>query len=106
VHPCSTNTRDLTVSAERNLVATVGGGAARGTHAVVEVALAREATGDLAGRGLATHLAVLHGRGADPVDAGVSADGVVLGVNKDDLEVLVGGVLSNPVGVFIRVLMG
>lgn len=36
---------------------------------------------------------------ADPVDAGITADGLVLGVNEDDLEVLVGGVLIDPVGV-------
>lgn len=36
---------------------------------------------------------------ADPVDAGVAADGLVLGVDTDDLEVLVGGVLVDPVGV-------
>jgi hypothetical protein len=36
---------------------------------------------------------------ADPVDAGITADGLVLGVNTDDLEVLVGGVLVDPVGV-------
>lgn len=36
---------------------------------------------------------------ADPVDTGVAADGLVLGVDTDDLEVLVGGVLVDPVGV-------
>lgn len=36
---------------------------------------------------------------ADPVDAGVTADGLVLGVDKDNLEVLVGRVLVDPVGV-------
>lgn len=36
---------------------------------------------------------------ADPVDAGIAADGLVLGVNEDNLEVLVGGVLVDPVGV-------
>lgn len=36
---------------------------------------------------------------ADPVDAGITANGLVLGVNEDDLEVLVGGVLVDPVGV-------
>lgn len=35
----------------------------------------------------------------DPVDAGVTADGLVLGVDKDNLVVLVGGVLVDPVGV-------
>jgi hypothetical protein len=36
---------------------------------------------------------------ADPVDAGITTDGLVLGVDKDDLVVLVGGVLVDPVGV-------
>ena len=36
---------------------------------------------------------------ADPVDAGIAADSLVLGVNEDDLEVLVGRVLVDPVGV-------
>lgn len=35
----------------------------------------------------------------DPVDAGVAADGLVLGVDKDDLVVLVGRILVDPVGV-------
>lgn len=35
----------------------------------------------------------------DPVDAGIAADGLVLGVDKDNLEVLVGGVLVDPVRV-------
>ena len=35
----------------------------------------------------------------DPVDAGVAADSLVLGVNEDDLVVLVGRVLVDPVGV-------
>ena len=35
----------------------------------------------------------------DPVDAGIAADGLVLRINKDDLEVLVGRVLVNPVRV-------
>ena len=38
-------------------------------------------------------------RVADPVDAGIPADGLVLGVDEDDLEVLVGRVLVDPVGV-------
>lgn len=36
---------------------------------------------------------------ADPVDAGIAADSLVLGVDADDLEVLVGRVLVDPVGV-------
>lgn len=37
--------------------------------------------------------------GADPVDAGITTDSLVLGVDKDDLVVLVGGILVDPVGV-------
>ena len=36
---------------------------------------------------------------ADPVDASIAADSLVLGVDEDNLEVLVGGVLVDPVGV-------
>lgn len=35
----------------------------------------------------------------DPVDARITADGFVLWVDEDDLKVLVGGVLVDPVGV-------
>jgi hypothetical protein len=36
---------------------------------------------------------------ADPVDAGIVADSSVVRIDKDDLEVLVGGILVDPVGV-------
>lgn len=65
---------------------------------VVAVTLV-ETTGALAGGGKATSLAVLVDGVDDPVDAGVDADGLVLGVDQDDLEVLVGRVLVDPVGV-------
>ena len=35
----------------------------------------------------------------NPVDAWVTADGLVVGINKNDLVVLVGGVLVDPVGI-------
>ena len=50
-------------------------------------------------RGQTAQLTVLVDGVADPVDAGVLADGGVEGVNQDDLEPLVDGVLSNPVRV-------
>jgi hypothetical protein len=53
----------------------------------------------LAGRGKATEFAVLVDGVDDPVDASILADGLVLGVDEDDLEVLVGRVLVDPVGV-------
>ena len=43
--------------------------------------------------GEATKLTVLVYRVADPVDAGVTADGLVEGVDHDHLEPLVNGVL-------------
>ena len=58
-----------------------------------------ETTALLAGGGKATGLAVLVDGVDDPVDAGVDADGLVLGVDEDDLVVLVGAVLVDPVGV-------
>jgi hypothetical protein len=66
---------------------------------VVEAVTLSETTGLLAGGGEATRLAVLVDGGDDPVDAGIAADGLVLGVDEDDLEVLVGGVLVDPVRV-------
>jgi hypothetical protein len=42
---------------------------------------------------------VLHHRGDNPVDSGVPTDGLVLWVDQDDFEVLVGRVLADPVRV-------
>lgn len=47
----------------------------------------------LAGSSQAAHLAVLVHRVADPVDACVAADGLVGGVDENDFEEFVGGVL-------------
>lgn len=46
-----------------------------------------------------TGLTVLVDWVGDPVDASIAADGLVVGVNADDLEVLVDTVLVDPVGV-------
>ena len=66
---------------------------------VVELVSTAETTALLAGGGETTSLAVLVDGLDDPVDARVAADGLVLGVDADDLVVLVGGVLVDPVGV-------
>ena len=58
-----------------------------------------DTTGLLAGGGETASLTVLVHGVDDPVDAGVTADGLVLGVDEDDLVVLVGAVLVDPVGV-------
>ena len=71
---------------------------ATGAGVVEEVALV-DTTRLLAGRGETTSLAVLVDGLGDPVDAGIAADSLVLGVDENNLVVLVGGVLVDPVGV-------
>jgi hypothetical protein len=58
-----------------------------------------QSTGALASGGESTQFTVLLDRIADPVDLGVTADGVVVWVDADDFEVFVGGILGDPVGV-------
>lgn len=57
---------------------------------LVEAVSFAQATALLAGRGETTSLAVLVDGLDDPVDAGVAADGLVLGIDEDDFVVLVG----------------
>jgi hypothetical protein len=72
----------------------------RATNGVVgAVALDAKTTVLAASGGKTTSLSVLVDRVNDPVDSGVVADSEVLGIDKDDLVVLVGGILVNPVGV-------
>ncbi|GMT25949.1 hypothetical protein PFISCL1PPCAC_17246, partial [Pristionchus fissidentatus] len=72
----------------------LGAGSSLGLGELVSLA---QSTGLATSGGEATHLAMLVDRSADPVELCVSADGLVLGVNKDDLEELVGGILGDPV---------
>jgi hypothetical protein len=60
---------------------------------VVAGTLSAQTTELLASRGETTQLTVLVHRVAEPVDPWVVADGTVCNVNKDDLKVLVGGIL-------------
>ena len=62
-----------------------------------ELAALADAPGPLAGGGESTELPVLHDRAAHPVDLGVPPDGLVGDVDHDNLEVLVGRVLTDPV---------
>jgi hypothetical protein len=66
---------------------------------VVELVSTAKTTALLAGGGKTTSLAVLVDGLDDPVDARVAANGLVLGVDADDLVVLVGRVLVDPVRV-------
>jgi hypothetical protein len=66
---------------------------------VVVLVTTAKTTALLAGGGESTALAVLVDGLDDPVDTGIAADSLVLGVDKDDLVVLVGRVLVDPVRV-------
>lgn len=92
--------RTLTVALELGDVAVEPGGAVGAAlDAVGAVSLLAEAAGLAAGGGEAAALAVLVDGVDDPVDAGVVADLGVAGIDEDDLVVLHGGVLVDPVGV-------
>jgi len=64
---------------------------------VVEFVSAANTSVLLASSGQTTQLTVLVNGVADPVNAGIAADGLVLGVDENDLEVFVCGVLVDPV---------
>jgi hypothetical protein len=93
----STSTR-LSVTPEREGVVSLPGLSATSLGLVVAVTLV-ETTGLLASGSETAGLAVLVDGVDDPVDAGILTDGLVLGVDEDDLEILVGGVLVDPVRV-------
>jgi hypothetical protein len=90
--------RRLPVTPQGEGVVALPGLSPAGAGLVVAVALV-ETTRLLAGGGETAGLAVLVDGVDDPVDARVAADGLVLGVDQDDLVVLVGRVLVDPVGV-------
>ena len=73
-------------------------GTGRGTGLGGHVALLVETTGLLAGSGETSLFSVSLLGGADPVDAGISSNGLVVGVTHNAFEELVGGILTNPVG--------
>merc|ERR1719268_374522 len=66
---------------------------------LVELVSLTKPTRLLASSSQAPELPVLLDGSAHPVDLGISPDSRVVGVDHDDLKVLVGGVLSDPVGV-------
>ena len=72
----------------------------RATNGVVgAVTLDSQASVLLASGSQSTSLAVLVHRIANPVDARIVSNGDMAGVNQNDLKVLVGGILINPVRV-------
>jgi hypothetical protein len=94
----SSSSLRLSVAPERKGVVSLPGLSAASLGLVVAVALVETAR-LLAGGGKAAGLAVFVDGVDDPVDAGILANGLVLGVDEDNLEVLVGRVLVDPVRV-------
>jgi hypothetical protein len=91
--------RRLSFPAEADGVVSLPEGVSRAALGVDKQVALAQAARVLAGRGEATHLAMFVHRLAQPLDLGVLADGLVEGVDQDDLEELVGGVLGHPVRV-------
>jgi len=102
-HACSTNDiklslRHLSVSLQVESVVSLPRLPPSSSRLVVAMTLA-ETTRFLASGGETTGFAVLVNRVDDPVDPRISADGLVLRVDENDLKVLVGRVLVDPVRV-------
>ena len=91
--------RLCTVTAEREGSTALDDSTAGRADASSEVALDAETTGLLTSRSHAAELTVLVDGVNNPVDAGVTADSSVGGINHDNLEVLEGSILSSPVRV-------
>ncbi|EPY42036.1 large subunit ribosomal protein L15e [Angomonas deanei] len=89
----------LALAEEDHAVVASPGGLARGANLGGLVSLVVETTVLAAGGGEATDLAVLVDRVDDPVDLGVTADGLEHGVDGDHLVPLEGGIHVHPVGV-------
>lgn len=51
------------------------------------------------GRSESTELSVFHDRLTDPVGSRIVSNGLVRGIDEDDFEKLVGGILVDPIGV-------
>lgn len=92
--------RCLTVSEHALGVATLPSSTMRATHGIVgTMSLHSQSTMLLAGGSQAAALAMLVHGIDDPVDARIIADRYVVRVNENHLEVLVGGILVDPVRV-------
>jgi len=65
----------------------------------VETSSVTETTGPLVGVGKTAELTMLVDLLTDPVDAGITSDSLVEGIDEDDFKILVCSVLGNPVAV-------
>ena len=89
----------LTVSLEGHTIVLLHGSALGRSLVDRAVALDAQTSRFLSSSRQSAHLAVLVGRAADPVDAGILANGAMLGINENNLKVQVRRVLVDPVAV-------
>lgn len=99
-HACHTKVRHiLTVTSQVQTVTTTPAGATGSTNGLgVAVALAQTTRTLSSGSETTKFTMLVHGV-TDPVNVRVTTDSVMGGIDHDDLKVLMGSVLSNPVRV-------
>jgi len=88
---------NLTVTTKRQGVSSLPVGTTTRANGLVETMSLTVTTVLLANGSKTASFTVLVNRVDDPVDAGITADSLMVGINKNDFEVLVGGILVNPV---------
>jgi hypothetical protein len=91
--------RHLTVTTEREGVATLPGSTTARTLGVVETVTLTMTTRLLTDSSKTARFTVLVDRVGDPVDTGIATDSLVRRIDKDDFKVLVSSVLVDPVRV-------
>jgi hypothetical protein len=91
--------RYLTVTTEREGVATLPGGTTTRTLGVVETMTLTVTTRLTTDGSKTTSFTTLVNGVSDPVDVSITTDSLVRRIDKDNFEVLVGSILVNPVRV-------
>jgi len=89
----------LSLSSETERVSSFPGGVGGSTNRVDEAMSLSDAAGAFSLRGESAHFAMFGVALGDPLVLGIVADGVVVRVNQDHLEVLVSRVFADPVRV-------
>jgi len=89
----------LAFPVELQAVAPQPAGATGATLGLGELATLPKSSGGFSCSRKTTEFPVLLDGGAHPVDLGVPGDGLVVGIDHDHLEVLVGGILTHPIRV-------
>lgn len=89
--------RKLTFAVHLVGVASQPTGPTRTTLGLVKFAPMAQSSGSFTSGGQTAELSVLHHGSDNPVDFGIPANGLVGGINHDDLIVLIGRILTHPI---------